>query len=188
MSPKDVALSIYKISKRKNRSLKDALAGNAWIRDLDFQSPSLSASHFIEFVQLWKAVQQVSLNPLLQDEINWKFTTSKEYTARAAYQAQFIGYMSTNFDKIIWKVCPPPQCKFFSWLAVQDRLWTVDRLSARGWTNNGMCPLYRQEPETGRHLFVDCRVVKRIWSELVDWLALPRLRQIFEEETSSIPA
>ena len=70
MSPKDVAPSIYKISKRKNRSLKDALAGNARIRDLDFQSPSLSASHFIEFVQLWKAVQQVGLNPSLQDEIN----------------------------------------------------------------------------------------------------------------------
>jgi len=34
MSQKDVAPSIYKISKRKNHSLSEALAGNAWIRDL----------------------------------------------------------------------------------------------------------------------------------------------------------
>ena len=67
-----------------------------------------------------------------------------------------LGAMSTNFNQIIWSACAPPKCKFFSWLAVQDRIWTADRLRARGWPHNATCSLCRRCLETGNHLF--CRM------------------------------
>ncbi|WVZ99055.1 hypothetical protein U9M48_044409 [Paspalum notatum var. saurae] len=41
--PLEVAPSIFKISRRKNRTLREALFGNAWIRDINLQNPSWSA-------------------------------------------------------------------------------------------------------------------------------------------------
>jgi len=86
----------------------------------------------IEFVQLWKTVQQVNLTPHIQDEICWKFNESGQFSTSSAYHAQFQGAMSTNFNQIIWSAWAPPKCKFFRWLAVQDKIWMTDRLSARG--------------------------------------------------------
>ena len=57
----------------------------------------------------------------------------------------------------------------FSWLAIQNRLWTADRLSARGWPHNDRCVLCRATPKSGIHLFADCRFVKRIWDNISTW-------------------
>jgi len=43
----------------------------------------------IEFVQLWKIVQQVNLTPHIQDEICWEFNESGQFSTNSAYHAQF---------------------------------------------------------------------------------------------------
>ena len=73
---------------------------------------------------------------------------------------------------MIWKNWAPPKVKFFAWLALQDRIWTADRLAKRGWKNCGLCPLCKREPETGPHLFFKCRHTIRLWSMLVAKLGL----------------
>ena len=67
-----------------------------------------------------------------------------------------------------------PKCKFFSWLAVQNRIRTPDRLSTRGWPHNPTCSLCCRCLETGNHFFVDCRFTRRIWAVLSFWLGEPR--------------
>jgi hypothetical protein len=62
---------------------------------------------------------------------------------------------------IIWKVWVPLKCKFFSWLAIQNRIWTTDRLVKRDWPHNDACALCGQTLESGLHLFVECRLTKR---------------------------
>ena len=57
---------------------------------------------------------------------------------------------------MVWKAWAPPKLKFFAWLALQDRIWTADRLEKRGWPNCGPCPLCKREQEMGIHLFVKC--------------------------------
>jgi hypothetical protein len=103
------------------------------------------------------------------DLTQWKLTPSGQYTARSAYQAQFVGSTLTNFNNIIWRVWAPPKCKFFSWLAVQNRLWTADRLARRGWPHNSCCVLCYLNEESGFHLFVECCFTKHIWAELSLW-------------------
>ncbi|KAL6595666.1 hypothetical protein ACP70R_048006 [Stipagrostis hirtigluma subsp. patula] len=87
-----------------------------------------------------------------------------------------LGAIQTNFNTIIWKVWAPPKCKLFAWLAVQNRLWTSDRLAARGWPNGGNCPLCRQLPETALHLLAECRYTKAIWRAVGDWLRTVQIR------------
>ena len=46
LRPKDLAPSVYKISKKKSRTVQEALFGNTWIKDLDILHPSFSPQLF----------------------------------------------------------------------------------------------------------------------------------------------
>ena len=83
---------------------------------------------------------------------------------------QFIGSTMTNFKCLIWKVWALPKYKFFGWLAIQNRIWTSDRLQARAWPNNGVRLLCRV------HLFQDCRYTRRIWEGIAIWLGNEHMR------------
>ena len=93
-------------------------------------------------------------------------------TAASAYRAQYQGLSPANFEMLIWRNWAPQKCKFFAWLAIQNRLWTADRLQARGWLNRSMCPLCRCAPETAIHLMVHCRFSVRIWDAIFEWLSV----------------
>jgi hypothetical protein len=72
---------------------------------------------------------------------------------------------------LVWQLSPPPpQLKFFAWLAIHIRLWTSNRLERRGWTNCGLCPLCKQTQETAAHLLSHCRFTKRLWEMVKVWL------------------
>ena len=66
----------------------------------------------------------------------------------------------------------PPKVKFFTWLAIQNRIWTADRLEKRGWPNCGLCALCRRGQESVDHLFYKCRFSIRLWGLVKDWLQL----------------
>ena len=139
------------------------------VRDLDLHNQRFSAIYFSEYCDLWRQVSQTTLQPDTPDNIDWKLTADGMYTTKSAYDAQFLGSTSTNFENLFWKAWAPPKCKVFSWLAIQNRLWTADSLSARGWPHNDRCVLCRATPESGIHLFADCRFVKQIWDDITTW-------------------
>uniref|UniRef100_A0A8R7R329 Reverse transcriptase zinc-binding domain-containing protein n=1 Tax=Triticum urartu TaxID=4572 RepID=A0A8R7R329_TRIUA len=72
----------------------------------------------------------------------------------------------------VWKSWAPPKCKFFAWLVMQNRVWTVGRLARRGWPNCGLCPLCMQTGESSTHLLCHCRFSVRVWCDIVQWLGL----------------
>ena len=78
-------------------------------------------------------------------------------------------------EQIVWKAWAPPKVKFFAWLAVQDRIWTADRLAKRGWPNCGLCPLCKRDPESGPHLFFKCRFTVRLWNLIIIKLGLAHM-------------
>jgi hypothetical protein len=47
-------------------------------------------------------------------------------------------------------------CKFFLWLAENNRCWTVDRLAKRGLPHPEVCPLCDQVDETHQHILIGC--------------------------------
>ena len=58
--------------------------------------------------------------------------------------------------------------KFYLWLLLQNKNWTVDRLQARGWPHNDLCKLCDQEPETANHLALHCSFAKEVWFQFRD--------------------
>lgn len=105
----------------------------------------ISGDHIREFFFLWMFVHDFHLDEQIDDDIVWKHSNDGIYTASTAYKAQFFGLTLSPMDLIVWKVWAPPKVKIFAWLALQDRIWTADRLERREWPNCGLCPLCKRE-------------------------------------------
>jgi hypothetical protein len=78
-----------------------------------------------------------------------------------------------ELQSLIWQVWAPSRAKFFVWLIVQNRVWTVDRLLQRQWPNECFCLLCIRNLETATHLLRDCEFSKLVWSQISEWASLP---------------
>jgi mannosylglycoprotein endo-beta-mannosidase len=139
--PKDSMPLVYAISKKRSKSLREGIENDTWIDDLELNGNSTFTVELIsQLVSLWSATQDIMLNQNESDHIVWKLSNHGEYSASSAYKAQCLGTVGTNFNPLIWKSWAPAKCKFYAWLVIQNRVWTSDRLAARGWPNSGVCP------------------------------------------------
>ena len=146
--------------------MREALKNNAWI--LKIKPPDIVTVHHIrEFFTLWMLVQDFHLDEFAEDDIVWKHSLDGIYSAATAYKAQFLSLTLSPMDFMVWKVWAPPKVIFFAWLALQDRIWTADRLAKRGWPNCDVCPLCKRVQECGPHLFYKCRYTRRLWSLVI---------------------
>jgi len=75
-----------------------------------------------------------------------------------------------------WRTKAPPKCRFFTWLMLQNRIWTAACLQLRGWPNEYFCPLCIRNLETVSHLFQECCFSKMIWDKVGSWIAAMALR------------
>lgn len=172
--PKHIAPNIYNISRGKHKTLAEATHNNKWVTDINIHA-GITTQHLSEFILLWRLLTTVTLQAQQEDTICWKFTKNGQYSAASAYKAQFVGSTCAPQSTTIWKCWAPPKCKFFAWLVLQDRVWTADRLSRRGWPHSPNCPLCRVQQETAHHLLVQCRYTKRIWQLIATWASQPSL-------------
>jgi hypothetical protein len=143
--------NLFRQSRRKNRSVAAALTDETWIKGL---MHDVTPDMLGEYIMLWMLIDEVAFDPTNQqsDEITWTRTANGEYSASSAYLMQFQGYAETNFRSLIWQVWAPSKVKFFVWLILQNRVWTVDRLLQRQWPNEYFCPLCIRNLETSMHL------------------------------------
>uniref|UniRef100_A0A8R7QZD5 Reverse transcriptase zinc-binding domain-containing protein n=1 Tax=Triticum urartu TaxID=4572 RepID=A0A8R7QZD5_TRIUA len=118
---------IYDASTRKNWKVREALDGNAWILKIS-HNIVVSAAHIRQLFTLWMLVHDLHLDTQADNDIIWKHVNNGIYSAATAYKAQFLGLTLSPMDFMIWKAWAPPKIKLFAWLAIQDRIWTADRL------------------------------------------------------------
>jgi hypothetical protein len=172
--PIDIAPLIYNISTRKNWNVKKAMANNGWISKIKMDV-EFSIEHIRQYISLWTMLAEATVRDDLEDEITWNLTESGTYSSSSAYKAQFFGAILAPVASSVWKFWAPPKIKFFMWLALQNRLWTNDRLEKRGWPNGRHCKLCNRAFETVNHLLVNCRFTIRLWGLHKDWLGLQQL-------------
>jgi hypothetical protein len=92
---------------------------------------------------------------------------------KSAYNAQFMGAILSPVNSIVWKIWAPRKCKIFSWLIIQNQVWTTERLECWGWPNGRVCPLCRCQDESVSHLLFKCCFSLCIWITVKDCLDLP---------------
>jgi hypothetical protein len=116
--PRDITSALYKLAWCKNNTVAEAICNGKWMRGLRRISTTPEVS---QFVHLWTLVHQVQLTSQ-PNNVSWCFTTNGKYSAKSAYNAQFIGSFSDHDWKSVWHASMENECKFFSWLVLQNRL------------------------------------------------------------------
>ena len=101
ISPKALASKVFEASKKKNRSVQNALDNLNWVADISVQQ--FTTQHISQFITLWDSLQGITLTPGTTDTILWTLTTSGCYTASSAYKAQFQGSTHCSFKSLVWK-------------------------------------------------------------------------------------
>lgn len=82
-------------ARRKNRTVAAALHEDKWIRDIAY---NLTNNILHEYFGLWTLIDELELdvqNSTEDDAITWTLTTTGEYTAKSAYEIQFLGHQNS---------------------------------------------------------------------------------------------
>lgn len=144
MAPVDVAPGLFGLARRKKLTVKDALAGNRWMKDLE----RLASEDLLDqLVKLWELLQPIVLSNV-PDTIRWKISNDGGYSAASAYNAQFVGRIARPQLHASWRIKAEPKVKFHMWLLIQNRTWTADRLATRGWPHKDKCTFCDQVLES----------------------------------------
>ncbi|KAE8802798.1 hypothetical protein D1007_21446 [Hordeum vulgare] len=167
-----IAPSLFTIAARKNRSVSDALKYGKWLQDL---SMGLLEEMLPELLRLATRLDRVQLHEGQPDDISWRFSQDRTYTARSAYRLQFEWSVRLHGHQLIWRGWAPGKCKFLVWTIMLGRLLTADALLRRGWENDYFCPLCVRNLETPSHLFIYCPWSTQIWNTIASLTAMPSL-------------
>lgn len=80
--------------------------------------------------------------------------------------------MKKPWMALIWKNFIPPKHAFVVWMAMRNRLNTMDRwIYLEGY---GHCVFCNNHCETSSHLFFKCSFVQAIWRRVRVWLSISR--------------
>jgi hypothetical protein len=97
------------------------------------------------------------------DKITWTLTANGNYSAKSAYEQQFIARIPMPWLSRVWKIKGESKVKFFIWT-----LRTADRLQRRGWDHQASCCACDQVLESAKHLILDCPFAKEVWHLMAD--------------------
>jgi hypothetical protein len=88
------------------------------------------------------------------------------YNTKTSYDIQFTGSF-TDFEwNKVWEARVEPKCKFFTWLLIQNWLWSAGRVIKHGGQANPIYQLCRAQPESIMHMIAQCAYSKSVWAAL----------------------
>jgi cell wall assembly regulator SMI1 len=111
-APKDVAPLCYPLAFRKKITVHQGMLDGRWMSGLNRIS---SQEQLEQFIKLWNLVQQVSLQEDRRDAIAWTLTPDGKYSARSAYNVQFLGRIKQPHLERVWKVRAEGKVQMFLW-------------------------------------------------------------------------
>ncbi|KAG2307373.1 hypothetical protein Bca52824_027121 [Brassica carinata] len=89
-----------------------------------------------------------------------------KFSTKATWNRIRVAAPLVSWSSMIWFREEIPRCSFVTWLAIQGRLPTRDRLLRWGMTVPNTCPLCSSGIESHSHLFFGCSYASGLWSRL----------------------
>lgn len=138
------------------------------------QAPNRYSWNLRKLFKLRSAVQQ--MGGLSQMIHKGRFSTKKAY-----------GLLRNEGPKVAWfRIihCNPasPSSRFICWLGVLDRLPLRSRLIQWQVVDSSCCPICEDATETVEHLFFQCVLSWRVWSDVLQALGITRQIGNWQEE------
>ena len=81
-----------------------------WLEDI--QGHHSVAVHS-EYLDVWDLIQEVVLQPDVEDVHKWRFEASGQFSTRSAYKALLNVSIYFAAGKLIWGTWAPRKCNFF---------------------------------------------------------------------------
>jgi hypothetical protein len=81
--------------------LEEGLHNDRWVRDI---KGALTIPVLMQFLSIRQWLQEFHLDPSTPDRLEWKWTSSGEFSASSAYKALFLGQQSVEGSKELWKM------------------------------------------------------------------------------------
>jgi hypothetical protein len=146
-----------------SRTVVRALNNWQWVSDI---SGPLSLRGLQQYLLLWDTLGGVLLSQDTDKHV-WMHSSSGQFSLKSCYKAFFMGSISFEPWKRLWKTWAPQKCKFFLWLAIGNKCWTANRLKRRGLQHPIVCVLCDQEQETVQHLLCTCSFARQFWHDIL---------------------
>ena len=130
---------------------------NSWNWKKLLQLKSL-ASRFVE----WKDGVEV-----------WKFSGSKYYVTKVWEEIR-PRQERVDWHRLLWTPFAIPRHIVITWMALLNKLPTMDRLAAWGLEVSGICQLCQDGMESRNHLFFGCSFSRGVWKTILELCGLKR--------------
>ncbi|KAB5540601.1 hypothetical protein DKX38_013575 [Salix brachista] len=124
-------------------------------------------------------VQQIPYNGM-------RGTTSGDFSISSAWNLMRASHDKVAFASMLWHPWHIPRHSFTLWLAIKERLRTIDRIHVGVEGEGGyICSLCNSQPETHDHLFFNCPYSKEVWRAVnvktgVSWPEHHNWKQVWE--------
>ena len=103
----------------------------------------------------------------------WKIPGSK-FSVATVWKELRQQHAKVPWHRFLWSSMSIPKHVFISWMALLNRLPTMDRLATWGLEVRGLCYFCQGELETRDHLFFGCSYSKNIWKQILQLCELNR--------------
>ncbi|CAO2834641.1 unnamed protein product [Amaranthus hypochondriacus] len=125
--------------------------------------PSIHAS--------WSFKKIIKQRSLLGQLGGWeKITRGSTFDIGKTYELLIADVPKFHWGNIMIKNAASPSARFITWLAIQDRLATKDKIGKWVDLSDDLCVLCSGARETNHHLFFDCANAKEVRNRLFNFL------------------
>ncbi|KAI8524448.1 hypothetical protein RHMOL_Rhmol13G0150700 [Rhododendron molle] len=100
------------------------------------------------------------------DHIRWTLTRNGQFTIASLWDKLRTPFPTVVWHKLVWFSAHIPRSSFITWLAIQNRLSTADRLVMFGMNLSPQCS-FCQESESHDHLFFNCSFSQQVWCTML---------------------
>ncbi|KAJ3671646.1 hypothetical protein LUZ60_007725 [Juncus effusus] len=142
----------------------------------DLTTPSTSnASYFVRDLAslLNKYHTSTVVDPTTGTTV-WRWTPSGNFSSKSAYTFLRNPGLHCRWQKSLWKTKAPLKVRFFFWLALHNRVNTVDKLRRKGVQLPLLCTLCKATAEDRDHLFINCSFMRATWKLAEHYSNAPR--------------
>ncbi|GKF07892.1 RNA-directed DNA polymerase, eukaryota, reverse transcriptase zinc-binding domain protein, partial [Tanacetum coccineum] len=94
----------------------------------------------------------------------------KCFTVSNVWKDMICDDTKVDWFKLVWFSQSIPRHAFVTWLAIQKRLMTYDKILVWRPNEDFKCALCSNCPDSHNHLFFSCEFSKEIWKELIGLL------------------
>ncbi|KAJ9535832.1 hypothetical protein OSB04_un001013 [Centaurea solstitialis] len=147
---------LYEAKVDVKMKVRDVICDGLWLWPVDLWNK------FRDILQLY----QPALKENVGDKVFWRSHSGSvdDFSVATVWEENFLNFEDKRWHKLIWFSQGVPRHAFILWLAINERLRTLDRLMNWKVKEEAVCVLCGIGVESHSHIFVECVYSLEVWN------------------------